>query len=324
MQTILVSEISFNKAKTTFEEINASQTDFVFQAAVDAEDILAEEIRQRGVRGFIADLEPYQGPLYQALGSGSVISRYGVGHDSIDKTKAKAAGVTVCNTPGVLDNAVAEHAVGMICALARKLPQGHQSTHSGQWQPSGGVELRGRKVAILGCGRIGQALAKKLGIGLEMHVIGHDIIEDFQCSETSGFSDYTTNRQQAIEDSDFVICLLPVLDSTKHFADAEFFAQMKKGAYFINSARGALVQENDLFDAVESGHLAGAGLDVFEVEPYVPQSPQKDLRTLPQIVMTPHVGSNTAESNAAMAQTAADNVMTVLTKGPAACANVVS
>ncbi len=324
MQRILVSEVSYQKARSTFESINDSQSDFVFQPAAEDEASLSALVASEGIRGFIADLEPYQGPLYTALGNGGVISRYGVGHDSIDKDAARAAGVTVCNTPGVLDNAVAEHAVWMLGALARPLAQGNESTHAGNWKPAQGIEIRGRKVTVLGCGRIGRALCRKLGIGLEMELTGYDIMQSPDFGENSGIAHYTTDLDEAISDADFVICLLPVLEATKHIANAEFFSKMKPGARFINSARGALVDENALFDALNSGHLSAAALDVFEAEPYQPQSAEKDLRSLPQLIMTPHIGSNTEESNAGMASTAAQNIMTVLTKGADACPNVVS
>lgn len=324
MKTVFVSETSFAKARAAFEDINTSQVGFLFEPAPDEEKLLAGLVRKHGVQGFIADLSPYKGPLYDALGRGGVISRYGVGHDSIDKARAKKAGVTVCNTPGVLDNAVAEHAVWMLGALARPVATAYGEMHHGEWCPAQGIEVRGRHVTILGCGRIGRALARKLGIGLDMIVTGYDILESPHFGEDSGISRYTNSLDKAIAAAEFVICLLPVLDATRHIANGEFFAKMKPGARFINSARGALVDEPDLYDALVSGHLSGAALDVFEREPYQPIDSAKDLRSLPQVILTPHIGSNTEESNAAMARTAAENVITCLTKGPKACPNRVS
>ncbi|MEP2776449.1 MAG: NAD(P)-dependent oxidoreductase [Luteolibacter sp.] len=319
---ILVSEISYNKAKATFESINGSQSEFTFEPSAEEESVLAERIKAEGIRGFIADIFPYTGALYEAMPEGSVISRYGVGHDSIDKAKATAAGITVCNTPGVLDNAVAEHAVWMIGSLARKLGSNFSSTMAGQWAPNPGIEVEGRKIAILGSGRIGQRLARKLGIGLGMHVIAMDVIEDFAIKPCSGIAEYTTSIEDAVADADFVITLLPVLESTKRIVNAGLISKMKAGAFFINSARGALVDEVALYDALVSGHLVGAALDVFEAEPYVPVDATKDLRSLSNVFLTPHIGSNTAESNHAMASTAADNIMTFLKTGT--CVNIVA
>ncbi|MBB5350628.1 phosphoglycerate dehydrogenase-like enzyme [Haloferula luteola] len=324
MKTVFVSETSFGKARASFEDINASQVGFHFEPAPDDEKALAALVRQHRVQGFIADLTPYKGPLYEALGRGGVISRYGVGHDSIDKSRARRAGVTVCNTPGVLDNAVAEHAVWMLGALARPVAKAYGEMHGGKWQPAEGIEVRGRNVTVLGCGRIGRSLARKLGIGLGMVVTGYDILEAPHFGEDSGFTRYTNQLDRALADADFVICLLPVLDATRHIANAGFFKQMKQGARFINSARGALVDEPDLYDALVSGHLSGAALDVFEREPYQPSDAEKDLRSLPQVILTPHIGSNTEESNDAMARMAAENVITCLTQGPKSCPNLIA
>ena len=323
METVFVSEISYAKASATFERLSAD-SGFEFTPVAEDEESLSAAIREQGVRAFIADLFPYTGELYRALPRGGVIARFGVGHDSVDKEQASAAGIWVANTPGVLDNAVAEHAVWMIGSLARNVHHAHASMAAGQWKPATGMEVRGRHVTILGCGRIGRALSTKLHHGLGMIVTGYDIIEEPGFSAADGIDHYTTSLDEALAGADFVITLLPVLESTRQMVNAEFFARMKPGAHFINSARGALVCENDLYDALQSGQLGAAALDVFEEEPYQPQNPAKDLRTLPNILLTPHIGSNTLESNAGMAEQAARNVMHILAEGPEACPNIVN
>lgn len=326
MSTIYVSNISFNKAKSTFERLNA-ETKYTFEPVNEEEASLAAEIKANGVNAFIADIYPYTDALYDAMPEGGIIARYGVGHDSVDKDLATKNGLYVANTPGVLDNAVAEHACWMMGSISRHLHTAHGSTVAKQWQPQPGVELRGRKVAILGFGRIGQNLCQKLSFGFGMEVIGVDIQpeENFaDLQESVGFSKYTTDRDAALAEADYVVLLMAVVPATKHIANAEMFAKMKDSAILINSARGALVDEVALFDALSNGTIAGACLDVFEVEPYVPQVEDKDLRTLENILLTPHVGSNTAESNAAMASTAAQNIITILEQGPDACPNIVN
>lgn len=323
METIFVSEISYGKARATFERISA-ESDFHFIPVAEDETSLAVAIREQQVRGFIADIHPYTGELYQALPQGGVIARFGVGHDSVDKHQATSNGLWVANTPGVLDNAVAEHAVWMVGALARQVHHAHGSTVAGQWKPATGIEVRGRKITILGCGRIGRALSAKLHHGMGMRVTGYDIMENPDFSAADGIDHYTTSLDEALMDADFVLTLLPVLKSTQHIANATFFEKMKPGARFINSARGALVCEDDLFDALQSGQLAAAALDVFEAEPYRPQDAAKDLRTLSNILLTPHIGSNTEESNAGMAEHATRNVIQILSEGPEACPNIVN
>ena len=323
METVFVSEISYAKAQATFERLS-SDSGFEFIPVAEDEPSLSAAVSKQGVRAFIADIHPYTGELYQALPQGGVIARFGVGHDSVDKEQASANGIWVTNTPGVLDNAVAEHAVWMIGSLARQVHHAHGSTAAGDWKPATGIEVRGRKISILGCGRIGRNLSAKLHHGMGMRVTGYDIMEDPAFTHKDGIDHYTTSLDEALADADFVLTLLPVLDSTKHIANAAFFEKMKPGARFINSARGALVYENDLYDALHSGHLAAAALDVFEAEPYQPQDSTKDLRSLPNILLTPHIGSNTEESNAGMAEHAARNVIQILTEGPEACPNIVN
>ena len=323
MDIIFVSEISYAKASSTFEHLNATSK-FKFTPIAEDEPTLSAAIRENKVKGFIADILPYTGELYTSLPKGGVIARFGVGHDSVDKDQATANGLWVANTPGVLDNAVAEHAVWMIGTLARHIHHAHATTSAGAWAPKGGVEIRNRNISILGCGRIGRALAAKLHHGFGMVVTGYDIMENPHFSPEDGITHYTTSIDDALRNADYVLTLLPVLESTKHIANAAFFAKMKAGSHFINSARGALVCENDLYDALDSNHLAAAALDVFENEPYTPQDSDKDLRTLPNILVTPHIGSNTEESNAAMATTAAKNIIQILTEGPEECQNIVN
>jgi len=333
METIYVSSISYNKTPHTFQSLE-QETGYTIEAVDETEDNLANQLTKNQVRAFVADIYPYKGALYDAIPAGGVIARYGVGHDSIDKSKALAKGIHVANTPGVLDNAVAEHACWMIGASARHLHTAHQSTHAGEWAPQGGVEVRGRSVAIVGFGRIGQSLAAKLSFGFGMNVIAVDnrpietLCEqqgttEAELQSTLGYAEYTQNREQALAKADYVVLLLPVNPATTHIADKDFFSAMKPSAILINSARGALVKENELFDALSSGQIAGAALDVFEVEPYVPQDAEKDLRSLKNILLTPHIGSNTEESNAAMATTAIHNIITILEQGADACQNIV-
>ena len=151
MQTVYVSSISYNKAKSTFDTLT-KDTSYTFVPVDEEEKTLAAAIRENNISAFIADIYPYQSELYNALPAGGVIARYGVGHDSIDKKLATEKGIHVANTPGVLDNAVAEHACWMIGGISRHLHTTHSSTIAGEWLPKPGVELRGRKVTILGFG----------------------------------------------------------------------------------------------------------------------------------------------------------------------------
>ena len=333
-EKVFVSSISFNKAKDVFEKLN-QENDFEFIAVNEEEKELAQNIKRQGVRAFIADIYPYKDELYTALPKGGVIARYGVGYDSIDLEKASANDLFVCNTPGVLDNAVAEQTVGLIISLARNLHTSYNTTKQGQWQPQKGIELKGRKVALIGFGRIAQNLCKKLTFGFDMQVTAVDICSQQQlCQKANktwqqiqretGVWHFTNSKEEVLKDADFVVLLTAVSPSTKHIVDEQFLKLMKSDAYLINPARGALIDEIALYDALQSGQIAGVALDVFEQEPYQPREGGKDLRTLDNVLLTPHIGSNTIESNTAMATQAAKNIKTILQEGSNACCFIVN
>jgi len=335
-EPILVSEISYAKGASVFEKIS-SETNFDFISTPEDEDSLCQAIKDHKARGFIADVFPYQSDsLYQALPSGSAISRFGVGHDSINKEKATASGIHVCNTPGVLNTSVKEHAIWLLGALARNVSSLDRSMHQKKWEPVKGIEVKGKTLAILGFGRIAQDICKAAHHGLGMNVIGYDQFDESQfCqfAQVDSFPDFqkqvpvqriTTKLADAVKDADFVLMMMAVTPETTGMANADLFQLMRDDAYFLNCARGALVNENDLYDALTNNTIAGAAADVFIQEPYQPQSSDKDLRTLDNFIMTPHVASNTTETNAAMAQASAENVMTILSHGPEACPNIIN
>lgn len=334
-QIIYVSEISFAKGESVFQRLSA-ETDFTFISVPEDEATLSNLITENSVKGYIADLFPYTSELYNALPEGSAISRFGVGHDSIDKEKASAAGIHVANTPGVLNTSVKEQAMWMIGSLARNIPQLDRSMRSKEWSPKRGVEVKGKTLAILGFGRIAQDICKSAHFGFGMNVIGFDQFDQQEfCkfAQVDTFEEFqkevpvsciTTDIEDAVKEADFVLMMMAVTPETVGMANTKLFSLMPAHSYFLNAARGALVNENDLFDALTDQTIAGAALDVFIEEPYQAQNTSKDLRTLENLIMTPHIASNTAETNAAMAETSAQNVMNILSKGPAACPNIVN
>jgi len=327
-EVIFVSKTSYAKGREVYEGLGR-ESGFAFVPVDDEEASLAKQIAESGVRAFIADVVPYRGALYDALPPGGVIARFGVGHDGIDKARATARGIWVLNTPGVLDNAVAEQAVFLMGALARNIPRLDRSMKNGAWSPERGIELQGRSVAVLGFGRIGQRLSRKLAFGFGMEVTAVDVLPESEACHRAGHKGvagfrascghryFSTDLFAGLPEVEFVVLLLAATPDTYHFAGERFFKAMRPGARLVNSARGSLVDEAALFDALASGHLGGAALDVFENEPYVPVDPAKDLRTLSNVVLMPHTGSNTEESNAAMAGASGRAVIHALTKGVA-------
>jgi phosphoglycerate dehydrogenase-like enzyme len=234
-----------------------------------------------------------------------VLARFGVGHDGIDKRKATAAGILCTNTPGVLDQSVAEHTMLLIGAAARQLVPMALAMQNLQWAARGGSELHAKTLAVIGAGPIGRAVARIAALGFGMRVIGMDVEPR---SPADGFEKITDNFDEAVAGADYVSLHIPASPENAGFLNAVRISRMQAGAWLINTARGAVVDERDLFDALAAGRLAGAALDVFEREPYLPADQNRDLRSLPNVILLPHVGSNTVEANRRMAERALRNV----------------
>ncbi len=186
----------------------------------------------------------------------------------------------------------------------------------GEWSTQAGIQLKGKSLSLIGFGRIAKEVARIATGGLGMDIIACDITppganEAFiaELSRTSGKSiSYTDSLEEAMSEGDFVSIHLPLSESTTGLIDATKLSVMRRGAYLVNTARGGIVDEIALYDALTSGHLAGAGFDVYANEPYSPVRPDKDLRTLPNLVMTPHTGSNSDMSNQGMAEVCTANI----------------
>ncbi|MCC7010166.1 MAG: NAD(P)-binding domain-containing protein [Acidobacteria bacterium] len=278
---------------------------------VPEEDVLAETIARTGARHAIVGSLVYRDRLYAALGPGSVLARFGVGYDGIDLAAASARGILCTNTPGVLDQSVAELAMLLIAAAARHVVALDASMRRGEWAPRGGAELAGRTLAIIGSGRIGAATARIAANGYGMRVIGcrrsaRDLDDE---SSQTGFSQLTNRFEDAVRHADYVCLLIPGTAENAQFVNRERLAMLQPHAWLVNVARGSVVDEAALYDALSSGRLAGAALDVFAREPYVPADPSRDLRTLPNVVLVPHIGSNTAAANQRMSERAIRNVL---------------
>jgi lactate dehydrogenase-like 2-hydroxyacid dehydrogenase len=225
----------------------------------------------------------------------------------------------VTNTPGVLDQSVAEHTLWLMGALARHLPASDAAIRSGTFHSAAGIELGGRLLVIVGFGGIGRRVAAMAHFGLGMRVLAADcrsaecLAQDFSMPRSQilaqwGLEDYTTDAQRVFREADVVSIHLPAVPETRHYVNAERLQQMRPTALLVNTARGSIVDEGALFDALAANRIAGAALDVFQQEPYVPADPAKDLRRLANVVLTPHVGSNTREANRRMAAASLANV----------------
>ena len=220
-----------------------------------------------------------------------VVGRAGIGVDNVDVAAATARGVVVMNTPFGNTITTAEHAVAMMLALARQIPQANASTHAGKWEKSKfmGVEVTGKTLGLVGCGNIGSIVADRAR-GLKMRVLAYDPF--LSPARASDLGVQRVNLDVLLEKSDFVSLHAPETEQTRHMINAETLAKMKPGARLINCARGGLVVEADLKAALESGHLAGAAVDVFESEP----ARENILFGLDNVIATPHLGASTEEA----------------------------
>ena len=231
-----------------------------------------------------------------------VIVRAGVGVDNIDLAAATREGIVVMNTPAGNTTSTAEHTVAMLLALSRNIAPACASMKAGKWDRKSftGTQLAGKTLAVVGLGRIGLSVAKR-AIGLEMKVIGYD---PFLSAEKAAEQriELVRNVDDLIEKCDFLTVHTPLTDETRGVINAERLARMRKGARIINCARGGIIDETALADAIESGHIAGAAIDVFVQEP----PGDNRLVKLPQVLTTPHLGASTDEAQEMVALEAAE------------------
>jgi D-3-phosphoglycerate dehydrogenase len=240
-----------------------------------------------------------------------VVGRAGIGVDNIDQKAASKKGIVVMNTPTANTVTTAEHALAMIMALSRKIPQATASMKSGKWEKSkfSGVELFEKVLGVVGLGNIGSILAGR-AIGLGMTVIAYDPFLSAERATQLGVE--LVELDDLFERADFISSHVPLTDKTKNLFRAETFAKMKPGVRIVNCARGGVVHEADLVEAVKAGQVAGAALDVFEKEPLSSDSP---LCAVDEIILTPHLGASTAEAQVKVAVDVARQVVDFLTKG---------
>ncbi len=241
-----------------------------------------------------------------------LIGRAGVGVDNIDVEAATRRGVIVVNAPLANTLSTAEHAFGLMLAVARNIPQGHASLQAGRWDRSkyAGIELAGKTLGVVGLGRIGTEVANRAR-AFQMRIVAYDPFVSAERAAALGVELMDLNALLA--ESDFVTLHAVLHEGTRGLINAERLAKAKKGIRIINAARGALIDEQALFDAVQSGQVGGAGIDVFSTEPAVGNI----LSTSDKIVVTPHLAASTAEAQDRAAWDTAEQVLDVLAGKPA-------
>ncbi|MEH6755482.1 MAG: phosphoglycerate dehydrogenase, partial [Alphaproteobacteria bacterium] len=248
--------------------------------------------------------------VLEAADNLKVIGRAGIGVDNVDIPAATARGIVVMNTP--FGNAIttAEHAIAMMMSLARQIPEANTSTQESKWEKSRfmGVEVTGKTLGLVGCGNIGSIVADR-ALGLKMKVVAFDPFLGEDRAKEIGVE--KVELDELLARADFITLHTPMTDQTRGIIDAAAIAKTKPGVRIINCARGGLVVEADLKDALESGHVAGAALDVFETEP----AKDNPLFGLPNLVCTPHLGASTDEAQVNVAIQVAEQMSDYLLDG---------
>jgi D-3-phosphoglycerate dehydrogenase len=249
-------------------------------------------------------------PLIERAKSLKVIGRAGIGVDNIDLSAATQRGIVVMNTPYGNSITTAEHAIALMFALAREVPAADQSTQAGKWEKSRfmGVELFGKTLGVVGCGNVGSIVADR-ALGLKMKVVAYDPYLSPERAVAIGVE--KVELDQLFRRADFITLHTPLPDATRAIIDTKAIAKMRKGVRIINCARGGLVREADLRAALDSGHVAGAALDVFPVEP----ATSNILFGHPHVIATPHLGAATSEAQENVALQIAEQMADFLLTG---------
>ncbi len=253
--------------------------------------------------------------VFDTVPTAKIFANYAVGYNNISLPDAMAAGVTITNTPGVLTDTVAEFAMSLILAVAKRIPEADAFTREGKyvgWAPELflGSDLKGKTLGILGAGRIGYEVAMRAHHGFGMKVIYNDIKRGEELEKNTG-AEYRETTEDVLKEADVVSIHVPLLPSTEHLMNAERLRMMKSTAYLINTSRGPVIDEVALVEALKTGVIRGAGLDVFEHEPALAEG----LKNLPNAVITPHIASASQETRDAMSRIVAEDVIAFLSGG---------
>jgi glyoxylate reductase len=250
--------------------------------------------------------------VFEAVPTAKIFANYAVGYNNISLSEAKDAEVTITNTPGVLTDTVAEYAVSLMLAVAKRIPESERYLRAGKylgWAPELflGSDLKGKTLGILGAGRIGYEVARRAHFGFDMKIIYNDIKQLPPLEKDLG-AVFKATTEEVLSEADVVSVHVPLVPSTKHLINKERLALMKPSAYLINTSRGPVIDEAALALALKEGTIRGAGLDVFEDEPKLAPG----LAQLENVVITPHIASASEETRGKMSEIVAQDILAFL------------
>jgi len=266
------------------------------------------DLLNNNIDGAVVGVVPMTARVLENAPQLKVVSMHGVGVDHIDLDAAERLGIVIANCPGTNDQAVADLALGLMIAVARRIPAADNALRGGQWGKYSGSELWNKTLGLIGYGRIGRGVAKR-ALGFDMDVLVYDPY--IQPDQVGLPGVKLTSFEDVITSADFLSLHAALTDETQKMIGAEQLAKMKPTAFLINTARGGLIDEQALFEALSQKRIAGAGLDVFIEEPPLGSS----LLTLSNLVLTPHIGAHTQEAIERMGVMAAQNVVLTLQGG---------
>ncbi len=307
MPRVLVSDALSTTAVQIFKD-RGVEVDYMPELGKDKDALLAKIADYDGLA--IRSATKVTEKLIAAAPRLKVIGRAGIGVDNVDIPAASRKGIIVMNTPFGNSITTAEHAIALMFALARQIPEANASTHAGKWEKNRfmGVEITGKTLGVIGCGNIGSIVAAR-GVGLRMHVIAFDpFLSEARASELGVEK---VDLERLFARADFITLHTPLTDKTRGIIDARAIAEMRDGVRIVNCARGGLIVEADLVEALKSGKVAGAGIDVFETEP----ATENALFGMPNVVTTPHLGASTSEAQENVALQVAEQMSDYLVKG---------
>lgn len=299
--------IKFLEEKADISFVNKHDEETITKALIGKDAVIKRD------RGFITKKMLEQCPTVEAVG------RHGVGLDTIDVKGAEELGIYVVNTPYANVEAVAEHNIALMLAIAKPILKVDKTLREGNWDYGHylvGEELFGKKVGFVGLGKIGYRTAEICKIGFNMEVYYHDLIRNQRAEEKLGVK--FISIEELCQMSDFVVMALPLNKETEKYFDQEKFNLMKPSAFFINNSRGPIVDEEALINALKENKIAGAGIDVFTQEPPAKDNP---LFKLDNVVVTPHSAANTKNAMVGMAMVAEDIIRILEGKEPKYPAN---
>ncbi|HAL61520.1 MAG TPA: hydroxyacid dehydrogenase [Chloroflexi bacterium] len=278
--------------------------------AVDILQLTDEEFAEvlRDADGLIVGRRPVTADIIANASRLKVISMHGVGVDHIDLEAAKAQGVAVANCPDANFNSVADLTLGLMVAVARQIPQVSQAVQGGEWGRFSGVEVWEKTLGLVGLGRVGRGVARR-ATGFQMSVLVYDPY--LTVAEVEDAGGRMVALDELLAEADFVSLHAPLTEETQHMINREALRRMKPTAYLVNTARGELVDEEALYEALTQGMIAGAALDVFTKEP----PGDSPVLGLPNVVVTPHIGAHTREATTNASIMAARNVVQALQTG---------